>query len=130
MSELNKLGAASGLEVSTAVNQITEEVNGINIEGGGGGTGGSTNAADITVSAEAEHYSGKSVENALQDVGADLTSKADALKTTGEQLQAHGETLQAHNETLQSHSEAITSLQNAPAGIDAGKAVAMSLIFG
>lgn len=74
--EIKTLGAASGLEMSTAVNQTVKEVNTINtviIEGGGGGgTGGSTNAADIIISAESDFYGGMDVEGALQEIGADL----------------------------------------------------------
>ena len=128
MSELNKLGAASGLEVSTAVNQITEEVNGINIEGGG--TGGSTNAADITVSAEAEFYSGKDVETALQEIGSDLTEKGEGLQEYSEQLKAHDDTLNNHDKAIVSNTEEIEKLKENSGGVSAGDAVALSLIFG
>jgi hypothetical protein len=56
-------------QINAIVTDLQRQINSIS---GGGGTGGSTNAADIIISAESQYYAGMDVASALQIIGAEL----------------------------------------------------------
>lgn len=117
--EIKTLGAASGLEMSTAVNQTVKEVNTINtviIEGGGGGgTGGSTNAADIIISAESDFYGGMDVEGALQEIGADL--HGDGSDYTAFEVFAHDYDILVGEHVMTIEEQTFSNAEVIPAGM-------------